>query len=260
MKVAVLGCGAMGGALAKALIGRKSFGASVVVTAARSERAFSFAAENGCGAARTNSEAADGADFVFLAVKPRLVEAVAREINGCLKESAVVISVAAGVSIASLKKFTSRPVARIMPNVCALAGESMTAVCFDDMAGEGARESVKTLLESAGRVEEIDESLMAAATAVSGSGPAYVFMFIEAMADAAVRCGLAREKALSFAAQTVKGAATMALSSGKGPAELKDSVCSPAGTTIEAVAALEKAGFRSAVMQAVKAAFDKARA
>jgi pyrroline-5-carboxylate reductase len=146
---------------------------------------------------------------------------------------------------------------RIMPNTPAKICEGMTALCCgEDVCQERICE-VTSLLEAAGKVEKVDEKLMDCVTAVSGSGPAYAFMFIEAMADAAVKFGMPRKQAYIYAAQTLKGAASMVLQEEQNPAALKDAVCSPAGTTIEAVAALEKYGFRNAVIEAVTAAHDK---
>jgi pyrroline-5-carboxylate reductase len=136
-------------------------------------------------------------------------------------------------------------------------GEAMTALCCGPDVKESDLADVTALLECAGKVERVDEKLMDCVTAVSGSGPAFVFMFIEALADAAVRFGMPRSQAYVYAAQTVKGSAAMVLEDERCPGALKDAVCSPAGTTIEGVAALEKDGFRNAVFDAVKAAHDK---
>ena len=144
-----------------------------------------------------------------------------------------------------------------MPNMPAAIGEAMTALSANSVAKEEDIATVKTLLEAAGKVEIVDEKLMDCVTAVSGSGPAFVFMFIEAMADAAVKLGMPRAQAYTYAAQTVKGSSAMVLESGKHPAVLKDGVCSPAGTTIEGVAALERSGFRNSVIEAVTAAYGR---
>ena len=144
-----------------------------------------------------------------------------------------------------------------MPNMPAQISEGMTALCYKCDISESELSEVISLIEATGKVEVVDEKLMDCVTAVSGSGPAYAFMFIEAMADAAVKLGMPRKQAYTYAAQTLKGAATMALQDERNPAALKDAVCSPGGTTIEAVAALEKYGFRNAVIEAVTAAHDK---
>ena len=180
------------------------------------------------------------------------------EIAGSISEKSVIISMAAGVKIEKLQSFAPKArFVRMMPNVCAQIGEAMTAITYKDNISESEVEAVKQLLNCAGKVEVVQEKLMDCVTAVSGSGPAFVFMFIEALADAAVRCGMPRSQAYTYAAQTVYGSSGMVLESKKHPAELKDMVCSPAGTTIEGVAALEKNGFRNAVIEAVTAACEK---
>ena len=165
---------------------------------------------------------------------------------------------AAGVKLEKLRAWAPKArFIRMMPNVCAQIGQAMTAISYNDNIMQEEAELAKEILSTAGKVEVVPEKLMDCVTAVSGSGPAFVFMFIEAMADAAVRCGMPRAQAYTYAAQTVYGSAGMVLESGKHPAVLKDMVCSPAGTTIEGVATLEKNGFRNAVIEAVTAACDR---
>ena len=152
---------------------------------------------------------------------------------------------------------------RIMPNIPAIAGQAMIAICADPSEPEAVTEKnvaiVSKLLSHAEQVDQVHEKMMDAVTAISGSGPAYAFMFIEALADAAVRMGMSRRQAYIYASQTLKGAAEMQLMTGSQPGELKDAVCSPAGTTIEAVKVLEDRGFRSAIMNAAEAAYEKAQ-
>jgi pyrroline-5-carboxylate reductase len=254
--VSVIGCGSMGGAVIRAVC-RKYDPKTVTISAKHFEHAQSLASEVLCTAADSNVKAAAAGKYVFLAVKPAFIAEVLQETSDVLRDDAVVISMAAGVSLEKLRSMTKRPVVRIMPNMPAQIGEAMTALsCGDDVCPQDLSD-ITALLECAGKVEKVDEKLMDCVTAVSGSGPAYVFMFIEALADAAVRCGMPRKQAYVYAAQTVKGSAAMALSDGRCPAALKDAVCSPGGTTIEGVAALEKDGFRNAVFDAVKAAYDK---
>ena len=167
------------------------------------------------------------------------------------------MSMAAGLKIASIREACAVADAvqwvRIMPNLPAVVGEAMIGLC----GAAETLEKVKTLLSAAGKVEIVEEKLMDAVTAISGSGPAYCFLFIEALADAAVKLGMNRQQAYIYAAQTLRGAATMQLETGRHPADLKDGVCSPAGTTIAAVEALEQKGFRSAVMAAATAAYNR---
>ncbi|MDE5898245.1 MAG: pyrroline-5-carboxylate reductase [Treponemataceae bacterium] len=257
-KIACIGCGSMGGAIMSAIC-RNGGADTVTVTARRFANAQRFAAENGCRAAETNDAAVSGAKYVFLAVKPALVREVLEGIRKSLEESAVIISMAAGISLKQLAEVHRAPYIRIMPNMPAKIGEAMTALCCTDDVPAADRAEVARLLGFAGKVEAVDERLMDCVTAVSGSGPAYAFIFLEALADAAVRFGMPRAQAYIYAAQTLKGAAAMVLETGSCPAELKDAVCSPAGTTIEAVAALEGSGFRGAVIDAATAAWKKSQ-
>ena len=150
-------------------------------------------------------------------------------------------------------------IVRVMPNTPALVGEGMSGLCCNEYVTEEEFDLVHKIFESFGKAEKITENLMDAVVGVSGSGPAYVYMFIEAMADAAVAQGLPRKQAYKFAAKAVMGSAKMVLETGKHPGELKDMVCSPAGTTIEAVKVLEAAGFRSALMEAMEVCAEKSR-
>lgn len=252
MKIVCIGVGAMGGSLTSAMC-KNGYAKDVVVTAKNYENAKKFAIENGCVAMEKNADAVKNAKYVFIAVKPAAVQSVLEEIKDFLDKNAVVISMAAGVPLENLKKWSASHCIRIMPNLPAKISESMTGICFDDVAN-GDVEEVKKILETAGKVEIVDEKLMNCVTAVSGSGPAYVFMFIEALSDAAVRFGMSRKQAYIFASKTVEGSAKMVLKGEKLPAELKDEVCSPNGTTIRGVCALEKNGFRNAVIQAVQEA------
>lgn len=256
--VTFIGCGAMGGALAQAVKRARAFKPHITVTALHKEDAQAFAKRNRCSAAESNAQAASGADIVFIAVKPHDVESVVRDVSPAMREGALLVSMAAGVMLETLGQYTDRPVARIMPNVGAAVGQGMTAICYNSKVSEAQKDEITSVLGTAGTVCEVEERLMPCVTAVSGSSPAYVFMFIEALSDAAVRGGMRRADAYTFASQTVLGAATLAVKSGKLPAALKDAVCSPAGTTIEGLAALEEHGFRAAVMAAVDAAIKKA--
>ena len=257
-KVACIGAGVMGGALMKAVA--KTAGAeNVVVADADCKKAESLAATCGCRVAQSNSEAVAGASFVFLAVKPAIVPAVAAEIAPALEPAAVVVSVAAGVKIESVKAhLCGNPVARIMPNAAASCACAMTAICASADTPPERVAALQSLLSASGRAEIVPEQLMDAVTGVSGSGLAFGLVFIEAMADAAVMLGMPRAQALVFSAQALKGAAELVLA-GDHPAVLKDAVCSPAGTTIAGIAALEEAGFRNAVIKAVKAAAERSR-
>ncbi|GMO50390.1 MAG: pyrroline-5-carboxylate reductase [Treponemataceae bacterium] len=260
-----IGAGMMGSALIEAAA-KTIDGSRITVTDSARTNAEASASKFGCGIAGSNAELAKKSDVIFLCVKPAQIPAVTKEIAHELTGK-ILVSIAAGVSLAELAEHAgaqsgAEEVIRLMPNLPAAVGEGMIALCVRK-GGENTAEAVslvKELLKKAGRIEEIPESLMDAVIAVSGSGPAYAFMFIEALADAGVLLGMPRKQASSYAAQTLLGAAKFALESGRHPGDLKDAVCSPAGTTIEAVRALEQRGFRSAVIEAALAAGNKSKA
>lgn len=209
----------------------------------------------------SNRAVAEQAETVILSVKPQYYEEVITEIRDIVKPEQLIITIAPGKTLAWLKEKFKKEVkiVRTMPNTPAMVGEGMTAVCANEYVTEEELTYACRILESFGKVEVISEHLMDAVVSVSGSSPAYVFLFIEAMADAAVADGMPRAQAYKFAAQAVLGSARMVLETGKHPGELKDMVCSPGGTTIEAVRVLEKEGLRSAVMEAMKVCTEKAK-
>lgn len=256
MKISCIGTGAMGGAIMRAIC-KKYDVKNIKITDRNVELGKAFANETGATFVSTNKEVLD-ADYIFLAVKPQFLSDVFAEIAGNIPTNAVVISMAAGVKLEKLENWAPKArFVRMMPNVCAQIGQAMIAITYNENIKAEEAATVKEILSSAGKVEQVPEKLMDCVTAVSGSGPAFVFMFIEALADAAVRCGMPRSQAYTYAAQTVYGSAGMVLENGQHPAVLKDMVCSPAGTTIEGVAALEKNNFRNAVIEAVTAACDR---
>lgn len=208
-----------------------------------------------------NKTAAKLSDVVVLSVKPYLYETVIAEIKDMLKPNTIVVMIAAGQTIAANEARFGKPVklVRVMPNTPALVSEAMSAVCFNANITEDDKQIVLDMLNSFGKAEEVPEKLMDAVTGVSGSSPAYVYLFIEAMADAAVLHGMPRAQAYTFAAQSVLGAAKMVLETGMHPGALKDNVCSPGGTTIEAVAALEQSGLRAAVIDAIDVCVKKSQ-
>ena len=262
MRLGFIGAGNMaqamiGGVLKSGLLKKEE----IIASAATNKTITKVAAEFGIKTTLDNRETAL-ADFLFLAVKPVYYQQVIDEIKDVeAKESQIIITIAAGKSIEWVENAfgSCRKIIRTMPNTPALVGEGITAVCPGSNIKDKELESVLELLNSFGKAEVIKESLMDAVIATSGSSPAYVFMFIEAMADAAVAEGMPRAQAYQFAAQSVLGSAKMVLETGKHPGELKDMVCSPAGTTIEAVRILEKTGFRSSIMECMKACADKSR-
>jgi len=212
--------------------------------------------------AENNCEAAQKADVLFLAVKPIFLQEVIEEIREVVRKETLVVSIAAGKNLQFYETMFGRPelkLIRCMPNTPALVLEGCTGVCAGANVTEEELELVVKLLGSFGKASVVPERLMDAVVGVSGSSPAYVFLFIEAMADAAVLAGMPRAQAYEFAAQAVMGSAKMVLETGKHPAELKDMVCSPGGTTIEAVKVLEEMGFRAAVMDAMEACIEKSK-
>ena len=220
-----------------------------------------LSAELGISMAKDNCHVVLNSDIVILAVKPNTYSKVLLEIKSCLEDRHILISIAAGITVDFIKQLIGGrcKIVRTMPNTPALVGEGMTALCTNHDLSSDELATVKDILRSLGKVEEVSESLMDAVTAVSGSGPAYVAMFIEAMADGGVLAGLPRDLAYRMAIQTVIGTARLLSESGKHPGELKDMVCSPGGTTIEAVRQLEIHGFRGAVIEAVNACMLKAK-
>ncbi|MCI9080415.1 MAG: pyrroline-5-carboxylate reductase [Lachnospiraceae bacterium] len=262
MKIGFIGAGNMaqaiiGGILRNGTASREE----IIASAATNKTITKVASEFGIETTLDNRKTAL-ADMLFLAVKPVYYKQVIDEIKDVkAKESQIIITIAAGKSIEWVENAfgSSRKIIRTMPNTPALVGEGITAVCPNSNVTEEELESVMKLLKSFGKAEIIKESMMDAVVATSGSSPAYVFMFIEAMADAAVAEGMPRAQAYSFAAQSVLGSAKMVLETGKHPGELKDMVCSPSGTTIEAVRILEKTGFRSSIIECMKACADKSR-
>ncbi len=259
MKVGLIGIGNMGKALIRGILSRGELQpGDILASSGLREEEEKAAEEFGICVTPENKAAADGADILILAVKPQVIDGVMEEVRGSLAEKTVVLSIAAGVTLERLQNGLGvEKLTRAMPNTPALIGEGTTAVSFTEKVTEEEKTRVIGLLAGCGSVHEIPEKLMDAVVGISGSSPAYVFMFIEAMADAGVQAGMPRALAYSFAAGAVAGSAKLMLQSGKHPGELKDMVTSPAGTTIEAVRVLEERGFRGAVMDAVLAAAEK---
>ncbi|MBF2636275.1 pyrroline-5-carboxylate reductase [Listeria welshimeri] len=199
------------------------------------------------------------ADIIILSVKPYTIPEILTSVKDKLTSDKIIISVAAGVTINDLEEltFSTAKIVRVMPNTPALVGEAMSSISPNANVTSEETQQISAIFSSFGESEVVPESLMDAVVGVSGSSPAYVYMFIEALADGAVLNGMPRDKAYKFAAQAVLGAAKMVLETGEHPGKLKDMVTSPGGTTIEAVKSLEDNGFRSAVLSAVQAAAEK---
>jgi pyrroline-5-carboxylate reductase len=267
MKIICIGSGNMGCAL-MAAAANACGGSNIGFTDIERSKAENTAKSLGGFVCDSNVGAAAQADFLFLAVKPATFAAVLQEIAPVVKErlakgdALTLVSMAAGWSIKKIKDalgVANAPVVRLMPNTPALVGEGVVAFSPSAEVSEQKILELEKILAKAGLVNRIDEHYLNAVTALSGSGPAYVCLFIEALADGGVNAGLPRETALKYAAQTVLGSASMILKTGEHPAKLKDMVCSPAGTTIAAINALENSGFRAAAMNAVAAAFRRAK-
>lgn len=259
MKFGFIGMGNMGSAIVGGMMKNyRPF--DIVVTDKNKAQAQAISEKYGVFAGEDNLAAAE-AEYLFLCVKPNILFSVIDEIKDTISETTTIISIAAGKSIAEIQRAFGKEIGiiRVMPNTPALVGEAMSAVCANKNVTKEQIGVALNIFRSLGKAEEVPESLMDAVTGISGSAPAYVFMFIEAMADAAVKAGMTRNLAYTFAAQAVLGSAKMVLETKKHPGELKDMVCSPGGTTIDAVAELEKSGFRSGVIEAVTKCVEKSK-
>ena len=259
IKVGFIGAGNMGSALAKAAV--KNTDTCVYVYDKDEDKAKKIAGDIGAEF-KSNEYIAKECHYIFLAVKPNIIMAVAKEISTAVagRKNFTVVSMAAGVCIEAIENAFSNPsipIIRIMPNTPVGVGKGMTLWCKNKNVTDEAACGFEKIMEHSGRVDAISEKLIDAASAVSGCGPAFVYMFIEALADGGVECGLPRDKALLYACETLIGAAETVKESGKHPEELKDAVCSPGGSTISGVHALEEGAFRASAANAVKAAYQK---
>uniref|UniRef100_A0A7S3YK16 Pyrroline-5-carboxylate reductase n=1 Tax=Lotharella globosa TaxID=91324 RepID=A0A7S3YK16_9EUKA len=292
-RVGFIGAGQMATAMARGIVKSKLYPAADIIASDRSkEQRESFAKLVGCSTTEDNKAVAKGSETLILAVKPNIVPYVLAEVKGCLTSSTLVVSIAAGVSLATMEELlpTGTRLARVMPNTPCLVGETASAYALGKNATKDDGKTVEQILQACGKTCRVQEKLLDAVTGLSGSGPAYVYILIEAMADGGVRMGLPRPVALQLAAQTVLGSAKMVMetgtartreidaigkdgakrllmdavfnkkqNSGEHPGLLKDKVASPGGTTIAGIHALEKGGFRATVMNAVEAAATRSR-
>lgn len=260
-KIAFVGAGSMGQALIKGLLEAGLVPQDRIFASAKSEKTLNYLAKQwGIKVYSDNKTMVQEADIVVLAVKPQIMGEVLAEIKQFIDSSQVVISIAAGLDLTYLEGQLGQqiPIVRVMPNTPCLVREGALGLSLGTFASEEIGQLVEELLASVGKVVVVPEKLLNAVTGLSGSGPAYIYLAIEALADGGVREGLSRSQALTLAAQTVLGAAKMVLETGEHPGALKDKVTSPAGTTIEAVASLERNGLRSALLEAVTVASKKA--
>ena len=257
MRYGFIGCGNMGGPIARAVC--KAVGGENVLLANRTPaKAKALANELGCKTG-TNADAAR-CDMVFLGVKPYFMEDMLSGVQNAFSANTVLVSMAAAVTTERIREMAGGeyPVIRIMPNTPSAIGEGMIQYCMLGVSPEQEADFLAAM-SCAGRLDPLPEDLIDAASAVSGCGPAFAYMFIEALADGGVACGLPRAKAMEYAAQMLAGSAKMVLETGLHPGALKDAVCSPKGSTIQGVRTLEQNGFRGAVTDAVIAAFDRNR-
>lgn len=263
-KIGCIGTGAMGSALMAGV--RKKLGENQIALYDKdSEKAVGLSEKLAGVVCNSEEEVVKNSEIVVFAVKPNVLSSVLEKASGCLEglktRHPVFVSIAAGISLSSIEEYLpEEAVIRVMPNMPALTGNGMIGLTGNSFVKKEVLEAVSSLLSGAGLTDIVPESMMDAVTAVSGSGPAFVFMFIQALADGAVKCGMPRQQAVKYAAQTVMGSAKTVLETGRHPEELKDSVCSPGGTTIDGVQKLEEYGFRNSVMKAVEAAFLKSKA
>ena len=255
MKYGFIGCGNMGGAIARAL----SMKTKDILLSDPSAQTPVLAQELGCHVG-DNQTVVQSCDRIILAVKPQMMAKVLAPVAETLAaRKPLIITIAAGIEMQQIEKWigTSLPIIRLMPNTPVSVGKGMIVYCCNDLVSEADLADFLSDMAFSGTLDRIDEKLIDAASALSGSGPAYYYLFLEAMADGAVACGLPRQKALAYAAATMEGAAQMFLQSGKHPGELKDAVCSPAGSTIVGIQALEQHGFRGAVMDCITSAYQR---
>lgn len=254
MKLGIIGFGNMaeailGGILESGFVNKKD-----VVASGKDDVMLAKASDKyGIEVQKDNCKVVEDSDVILLSVKPQILTEVISEIKGVCTQDKLIVSIVAGKTQEWIANAfgCAHKVVRCMPNTPALVGEGCTGICFSESVTDDEKVFALKMFNCVGKAMEVPEKLMDVVVGVSGSAPAYVFLFIEAMADGAVAMGMPRAQAYEFAAQAVMGSAKLMLETGKHPGELKDMVCSPGGTTIEAVRVLEEKGLRSAVMDAV---------
>ena len=261
-ELGLIGVGNMGTALLKGVLSSNTIEKEkTVIYDVREEVIKNRIQEFNVKAVGSNTELVQQVKFIIIAVKPQNIDSVLEEIGPKLSEDQILISIAAGVTLDYIKKFISKNIGlvRVMPNTPALVGEGASAIAYNNNVTENDLKYVKKVLNSVGKVVELEEKHIDAVTGLSGSGPAYVFVMIEALADGGVKMGLPRNIALKLAAQTVLGSAKMVIETGMHPGELKDMVASPGGTTITALHEIEKGKLRATLISAVEAATLKSK-
>lgn len=259
-KAGFIGAGNMGSALADAVC-KKIGGENVVISCKSAEKSISVAKKLSCNYG-TSDEVVLNSKFVFLGVKPQGVKEVAEQLKVHFdkNEDCIIVSMLAGVTTDTLAElFGEKKIIRIMPNTPVAVGEGMILICSNPSVTEEDMAEFECMMSMCGKIDRIPENLIDVGTAVSGCGPAFVYMFIDALADGGVKCGLSREKALKYAAQTLMGSAKMVVETGEHPNDLKNAVCSPGGSTIEGVKSLENNNFKDTVICGVEASYNKTK-
>ncbi|MFB7139877.1 pyrroline-5-carboxylate reductase [Bacillus sp. AFS017336] len=261
-KIGFIGCGKMAQAMIGGLIDSNVIGKNQIYVSARSNETLEKVKNlYGVLTLKSNIELAQQVDYLFLAVKPDLYPTIIEEIKEVVSHNTVIITIAAGITLEGVEKSFGKEVkiVRTMPNTPSLVREGMSALCHNHIVTENELNEVMEIFNSFGKCEIVNEKLMDAIPAISGSSPAYVYLMIEALADGAVLQGIQRNQAYKLAAQAVLGAAKMVLETELHPGELKDQVCTPGGATIEAIAELEKQGFRSSIISAMERCTEKSK-
>ena len=259
-KIGFIGCGNMGKAILGGILASNEIAKGNIFVSTKSEESRNkIENEFAVKATLDIKETAKNSDILFLAIKPNIFKNVLLEIKEYINKDTIVISIAAGISISDIEEWLgdNYKIVRTMPNTPALVREAISAICPNKNINEEELEEVCNIFNMFGKCEILEEKYFHGFIALCGSSPAYVFMFIEAMADGAVKLGIPRNKAYKMAEQAILGSAKLALETGKHPGELKDMVCSPAGTTIDAVVELENGGFRSTIIKALEKCAEK---
>lgn len=260
LKLGFLGCGNMAEAIIKGLLAKDLIPkSSILASDVRKDRREEISARLGIAVTADNAAVVNGSDVVILAIKPQVLARVMAEVGHLFAPQQLLISLCAGVPTSRIEQHLASgvPVVRTMPNIAAFVAQSATAICAGSSASPAHVELSAELCRGFGTVEEVDESLMDSVTGLSGSGPAYIFLIIDALADAGVKVGLRRDQARRLVGQTLLGSSMLLLSSGEHPGELKDMVTSPGGTAIAGLAALEKGGLRTTLISAVETATER---
>ncbi|MBO3444339.1 pyrroline-5-carboxylate reductase [Clostridium sp. CCUG 7971] len=262
MKIGFIGAGNMASAMIGGIIKSNLVNSKDIIASAKSDKTLDkISKEFDINVSKDSREVAKISNIIIISVKPNIYDLVLNQINDLIDDSKIIVTIAAGKSIRSIENIigNDKKIVMTMPNTPALVNEGMSAICPNKNINEEDLKKVKNIFNSFGKSEVVEEYLIDAVIGASGSSPAYVFMFIEAMADACVINGMPRDKAYKFCAQGVLGAAKMVLETNMHPGQLKDMVCSPGGTTIEAVKVLEEEGMRASVIKAIGACVDKSK-